>query len=799
MENGPEKKSVSRRKFVATMGAAGLGAVLAAGLGSGGTAYASVSDTVTSYDTMAQLQAATDLRPGTIVYTKGFYDAGDGGGAYWNVLGTGTADDVFVYACAGGKCVSLIHDKTINIKQIGIRADGEQVANTYSGTGTALDGTTRNFWVSHNGCETTNFNKLKAIVWARYNVYVPKGIYVFAGKSTIHVRNGLCFIGESMGESILIGLGFTNYGDLEESNDILFENFTMDNYASILPPGNRKIRYKDKDFDQALHWDVNDYKSFFYRNGQYLSAIENAMHFANSTSQENKNMTVRRVKVRNYNCGFMFGSKTPTETTIRSRDIVVEECVFEDILFQPSGGNNVQNFRILRNSFDNIGSLACDFSRGCIGCEFTGNYVTRASSLVKVEGNINNDFTRILSDQFIIRDNIYKQPPALTDWQFESKFVINNMTGDGLVSGNFLEMGFTHQIAIFTYIRRQTIDDTVLITNNHFVTPATSKYDWACMFSVQRPDVNGSTTFPSASKNIIFENNQVTMRMSTVGCFMPLVTDASQIVLRNNLFVSDGTGYVFNLIRGCSKDLEITGNSIDRVRVVLETDLGGLRELDNKTILVTDNRLFSDYTKDSSVLGQPLIHVTGNVNNKTERIMIRGNYTNRSRLLKAEKMKFIRIDVADNVMQENDGNSAQFGCQPLAVDALVDDLNFEGNNVWFPNQTTYSGILAFLTTSTRNVKRLVMENNTMSLSGQLATGAPSSGLKPDVFMFRNNKVFKVGSTPGVALDASNGSVSSNVFDSPSGAVTINAFAVLFTDSNQNTGAGGSITVSNPRP
>jgi hypothetical protein len=798
MENDQGKKSVSRRKFVATLGATGLGAVLAAGLGSGGTAYASVTDTVTSYDTMAQLQAATDLRTGTIVYTKGFYAAGDGGGAYWNVLGTGTADQLFIYACDNGKFVSLVHDGTINIKQVGVRADGVQVANTYptglSGFPASLAGTTRDFWVSNSGSETSNFDKLKAIVSARYNVYVPKGIYVFAGKSTIHVRNGLCFIGESMGESNLIGLGFSNYGVLEECNDILFENFTMDNYASILPPGNRKLRYLAEGFDTAQHWDLNDYKSFSYRDGDYRSAIANAMQFVNG-SEENKNITVRRVKVKNYWCGFGFGTKTPTGPMALSRDILVEECVFEDIMYQPLGTNNVQNIRFLRNSFDNIGLQACDFSRGSIGCEFTGNYVTRASSMVKVEGSINNDFTRVLSDQFIIRDNIYKQPPGLTDWQFESKFVIDNLTGDGLVSGNFLEMGYVHNFGILTAIRRETLGDTVRITDNHFVTPTTSKYEWACMFSVQRVKINGSTDYPSAGKNIIFDNNHVTMRMSTVGCYMPTVTTATQIVLRNNLFVSDGAGYVSSFVLGCSNQMEITGNSLDRVRVVLETEISGvLRELDIKTILVTDNRLFSDYTNDFSVLGQPLIHVAGNVNNKTESIVIRGNYTNRSSLLKVEKMKFIRIDMTDNVMQENVGNSAQFGCQPLAVGAVVDDLNFEGNMIWFPN-ATYSGILAFTATNTRNVKRLVMENNTMSLSGQLATGAPSSGLKPDVFLFRNNKVYKFQTNSSIAVNAVKGSVSLNVFDSTD--VAINAFNVLFTQHNENT--GGTITVTNPRP
>jgi hypothetical protein len=743
---------------------------------------------------MAQLQAATDLRTGTIVYTKGFYAVGDGGGAFWKVLDAGPEDQYFVYQCANhngsSRFVSLIHDGTINMKQAGIRADGVQDLNhTYSGTTiAALNGTTRPFWVSDSGSEATNFAKLQKIVEARCNVYIPKGIYVFTGISYLRVRSGLSFIGESMSESKLIGLGFSNDGFPNEGRDLWFENFSMEGYTSFIPPGSpnpRKLKNNNESgFNANEHWHSGDYLPFSHRNGANRSGLDALIKINNSSVQENKNITVRRLTFRNCRDGVTFGTKTTTEATIRTRNILVEECVFEDIMFQPVGTNNVTNARVLNNSFDNVGMQACDFARGSIDCEFSGNLVTRASGMAKVEGAINTDpgFTRVLSDLFTIRDNVYKDPPSLTDWQYESKYVMDNVTGDGVVCGNFFEMGAPHEVAINTTIRQETLDDNVRITGNRFLTPTSTpspRYGVVNVLYVQRQwlDMNGVRTseYPSVGKNVVFENNTVVARMKTNGCFLTWESNATNVAVRNNLFVSSGAGFIDRFVQGYAANLEIAGNTLERVGFLLDAYPGALRLLDIKTILVADNRILSDYSINSAYLGHQLIRVAIDGGKKAERVIVRDNVTNRSRLLKVES-KVIRIDVTGNVLQEDDGNAAApFGCQPIAVGALVDDLSFEGNTVWFPNQSTYSGIISFITTNQRNVQRLIMENNKMTLSGQLATGTPSAGLKPDAFLFRNNKVFKVGSSnPTIDVNAAKGSVSFNLFDG-SGGVTIKKY------------------------
>jgi len=254
---------------------------------------------------------------------------------------------------------------------------------------------------------------------------------------------------------------------------------------------------------------------------------------------------------------------------------------------------------------------------------------------------------------------------------------------------------------------------------------------------------------------------------------------------------TSGTTGVDRLVFGLSKHLEIVENHIERLRVVIEPD-GANRTEAVKSNRVADNRLFSDYANDGPHLGLPLVKINGNASMPVERIAIRGNTTNRSRLLGLETCKFSRIDVIGNVMGEDEGNTSdQFGFQPIWINAPVDELRVDGNIVWFPNQTTYSSVIAFGGSPTRTVKRLTMENNTMTLSGQLASGAPSP--MPDVFLFGGNKVFKVQTAdPAIVFAATKGAVLNDVFDSPN--VQIDDSNVFTVSSNVNIASGGTIAV-----
>ncbi|MDF2717038.1 MAG: LL-diaminopimelate aminotransferase [Paenibacillus sp.] len=109
-------------------------------------------------------------------------------------------------------------------------------------------------------------------------------------------------------------------------------------------------------------------------------------------------------------------------------------------------------------------------------------------------------------------------------------------------------------------------------------------------------------------------------------------------------------------------------------------------------------------------------------NNRVGTIIVRCNETNRSKVLEIEKTSCRLIDFTGNLMKEEEGNTAQFGHQAIAVDALVDEIRFDGNNISFPAQLAGGGIIQFRSSYPRNIKRLFMENNIMTYSGYLVTG-----------------------------------------------------------------------------
>lgn len=65
--------------------------------------YDNIADRpVYTFDTVAEMQAATYLEDGMTCHTNGFHEAGDGGAAYYMVSTNGTADDMNVLALQGG-------------------------------------------------------------------------------------------------------------------------------------------------------------------------------------------------------------------------------------------------------------------------------------------------------------------------------------------------------------------------------------------------------------------------------------------------------------------------------------------------------------------------------------------------------------------------------------------------------------------------------------------------------------------------------------------------------------------------
>lgn len=79
---------------------------------------------VRSFDTVADMQAATDLAVGMTCHTNGFHAVGDGGAASYAISDTGTANGMDVLACGELYAALIITETFVTPEQFGAYGDG---------------------------------------------------------------------------------------------------------------------------------------------------------------------------------------------------------------------------------------------------------------------------------------------------------------------------------------------------------------------------------------------------------------------------------------------------------------------------------------------------------------------------------------------------------------------------------------------------------------------------------------------------------------------------------------------------
>jgi hypothetical protein len=81
------------------------------------------------FDTVADMKLATNLVDGSYAQTLGFYSVNDGGGGLYKITATGTANEMDVIAIGSTLYANLITDDTVNILQLGAKANDENYDN----------------------------------------------------------------------------------------------------------------------------------------------------------------------------------------------------------------------------------------------------------------------------------------------------------------------------------------------------------------------------------------------------------------------------------------------------------------------------------------------------------------------------------------------------------------------------------------------------------------------------------------------------------------------------------------------
>lgn len=79
---------------------------------------------VRSFETVAAMQAATDLKAGMTCHTNGFHASGDGGSAYYTIATNGTPNGMDVIGLANNLFASLVYGDRLSYSMLGAALDG---------------------------------------------------------------------------------------------------------------------------------------------------------------------------------------------------------------------------------------------------------------------------------------------------------------------------------------------------------------------------------------------------------------------------------------------------------------------------------------------------------------------------------------------------------------------------------------------------------------------------------------------------------------------------------------------------
>lgn len=178
------------------------GAVTTAKLADESVTMAKLADAVKlgyvrAFETVADMQAATDLAVGNICHTSGFRSAGDGGAAYYAISSSGTANGMDVLACASSLYATLVvTEPYVTPEQFGAYGDGthDDTAALQACFDAANYISLNNSYLISSVIVISSGNKTVAGNGARINHDSASGIVVNEGCSNVTV-SGISFVG----------------------------------------------------------------------------------------------------------------------------------------------------------------------------------------------------------------------------------------------------------------------------------------------------------------------------------------------------------------------------------------------------------------------------------------------------------------------------------------------------------------------------------------------------------------------------------------------------------------------------
>lgn len=133
-----------------------------------------------TFETVADMKASTDLKNGMLCKTSGFYSINDGGGAWYKISNSGTANEMDVIACGSLYASYIQNEEFVHVKQLGLKE-----------TDTGIAGLDKIRYVVEN-YNKIDFDNLEFRVAIDENEGYDENVITIA--ETKHIKNGSIFI-----------------------------------------------------------------------------------------------------------------------------------------------------------------------------------------------------------------------------------------------------------------------------------------------------------------------------------------------------------------------------------------------------------------------------------------------------------------------------------------------------------------------------------------------------------------------------------------------------------------------------
>lgn len=530
------------------------------------------SNVAWTFDTVADMQSATNLIAGSDAQTLGYYSVDDGGKSLYHITDSGTADGGKVIALSGGLYAHLLVKDSVYVEQFGAKGDGstdDQAAinkamqsgastvkfiggKTYAvkgyETGQAEGGTTgltetTGIIVPSDTVVDLNFATVKVLPNARQNY----NAFTLTGVQDVIIKNGNIIgdVGSHTGDSGEWGYGVS----LRIAENVTLENLNiskcwgdginLNNAGSVGAYYNTNILIKDCicDDNRRQGMSIENGKSIVVETSQFNNTGTTA-HASPASGVDIEPSTDSASDIKFANCSFNSNYNAGLLLDGANIDgVVVKNCTFSE-------NKNQSGSTLYVNRAKNVIISDCILSR----TNGIASIVFRPSNDVVFEnnkclnGNVKITTTYGTGLQFFIRKNIFNNNVDLAyNRVIESDTDNANINAKVYIEDNYFFVTNDATVNGFAFVARTHGISSAYINSNKMVgsnVPITTRTNAIIHNNTIIKSANSAISMYAATDSVFDVQNNVFQQISYNTNNAGAINNPSAcgMVLRNNTY-----------------------------------------------------------------------------------------------------------------------------------------------------------------------------------------------------------------------------------------------------------------------